>query len=146
MPSFKDTLDPNACIFGAVIIGGKKSSDKKGLSKYKLAYYKLHKFECKIYKECNDKNKNFVLSSYGYYKPLDGTLGTKLIGSVGFIECVEGSEYLELNSKKHPPKYGTHSSYFSANGEHVVCHFDAKIQDIQGPVKRYSVIKDKVKL
>ncbi|MCL5093072.1 MAG: hypothetical protein M1128_01225 [Candidatus Marsarchaeota archaeon] len=141
MPSFKDTLEPNACIFGAVITGGKKRADKKG-----PLYYKLHKFECGIYKECNDKNKNFVLSSYGYYKPLDGTLGTKLIGSVGFIECVEDGQYLESSSKKHPPKTGTHSSYFSAKGEHVVCHFDAKIQDIQGPVKRYSVIKDKVKL
>lgn len=143
--SFSDISDPNACIFGSTIIGGKKRSDKKRVLG-KFAYYRIHRFQCEIYKECDDKNKNFVLERFYYHSPLEGTIKTKLSGSIGLIEYVESSDYLETNSKKHPPKYGKHLSYFNAKGEHVVCHFDTKIPDIREPIRRDVATKEEVEL
>lgn len=136
--SYNDKNNPNACIYGKILGGGKIKSWRLNANSYKI-----QKFKCNVEKECKEEHKKFITEGYfNNYYPLNGEIGSSLNGERGIIIFVEKSYNLDLHSKKHERKYSNgHQATFWASGKHVMCYFEIHYVGTKAIIQRAEYTK-----
>ena len=106
--SYNDKNNPNACIYGKILGGGKIKSWRLNANSYKI-----QKFKCNVEKECKEEHKKFITEGYfNNYYPLNGEIGSSLNGERGI-----GNQENHYNGLRKPSFTSSSTAFFTFKGD-----------------------------